>query len=287
LSEVQTMNKIRWTDIQCRRLKELDADPEALATLFDTHEERNRFYQALEKKLVKQEKSRLNEFLTHQRQTKLYKLECRLTEALNQEGFSRVTTPTTISKTQLAKMSIDEGHPLFDRVFWISDKQCLRPMLAPNLYRIMYELARLGKRPIRFFEIGPCFRKESDSAQHNPEFTMLNLVEMGLAPDKRHERLRELGQLIADTAGLKDVGFEKENSKVYGDTIDIVCGESKLEIASGAMGPHPLDSAWRITDTWVGIGFGLERMVMMAEGDDSIGKWGKSLAYLNGIRLNF
>jgi len=280
------MPKISWTDIQCKRLKALNAVPETMSTLFDTHEERNRFYQILEKKLVKLEKSRLTEFLTRQLQTKLHKLECRLTDVLNQQGFSRVTTPTIISKTQLAKMSIDDQHPLFDKVFWISDKQCLRPMLAPNLYRIMYELARLGKRPIRFFEIGPCFRKESDSAQHNPEFTMLNLVELGLPQDNRRERLEELGQLVADTAGLKDYGFEQESSQVYGDTIDIVCGANKLEIASGAMGPHPLDHAWRITDTWVGWGFGLERMVMMAEGDDSIGKWGKSLAYLNGIRLN-
>lgn len=281
------MSKISWTDIQLKRLKELNADLEAMSALFDTGEERNHSYQTLEKKLVKLEKSRLNEFLTSQLQPKLYKLECRLTEVLNQQGFSRVTTPTIISKTQLAKMSIDEQHPLFDQVFWISDKQCLRPMLAPNLYRVMYELARLGKRPIRFFEIGPCFRKESDSAQHNNEFTMLNLVEMGLPEDNRYERLVELGQLIADAAGLKDYVFEKKSSVVYGDTIDIVCGANKLEIASGAMGPHRLDHAWRITDTWVGLGFGLERMVMMKEGGDSIGRWGKSLAYLDGIRLNF
>ncbi len=280
------MSKISWTDIQFKRLKELNADLKAMSTLFDTNEERNHSYQTLEKKLVKLEKSRLNEFLTSQLQPKLYKLECRLTNILNQRGFSRVTTPTIISKTQLVKMSIDQQHPLFDKVFWINAKQCLRPMLAPNLYRVMYELGRLGKRPIRFFEIGPCFRKESDSAQHNIEFTMLNLVEMGLPQDNRHERLVELGQLIADTAGLKDYVFEKESSEVYGDTIDIVCGADKLEIASGAMGPHTLDHAWRITDTWVGLGFGLERMVMMTEGSDSIGKWGKSLAYLDGIRLN-
>jgi phenylalanyl-tRNA synthetase alpha chain len=281
------VSKISWTDIQFKRLKELSADSEAMSTLFDTHEERNRSYQTLEKKLVKQEKSRLNEFLTSQLQTNIYKLECRLTDVLNQQGFSRVTTPTIISKTQLAKMSIDEQHPLFDHVFWISAKQCLRPMLAPNLYRVMYELARLGKRPIRFFEIGPCFRKESDSAQHNNEFTMLNLVEMGLPLDSRHERLQELGQLITDAAGLKDCVFKQESSKVYGDSTDIVCGDNRLEIASGAMGPHPLDHAWRITDTWVGLGFGLERMVMATEGGDSIGKWSKSLAYLDGIRLNF
>jgi pyrrolysyl-tRNA synthetase-like protein len=281
------MPKITWTDIQIKRLKELNADPEALSTSFATHKERNPAYQALEKKLVKQEKSRLNAFLSSGRQTKLHKLECRLTEVLNQQGFSRVTTPTLLSKTQLAKMSIDEQHPLFEQVYWISDKQCLRPMLAPNLYQIMYELARLGKKPIRFFEIGPCFRKESKSAQHYPEFTMLNLVEMGLPKEDRHERLMELGQLVAEAAGLKKVDFEQEKSAVYGDTIDIVCGDNKLEIASGAMGPHPLDHAWRITDTWVGLGFGLERMVMLAEGSDRIGKWGKSLTYLDGIRLNF
>jgi phenylalanyl-tRNA synthetase alpha chain len=281
------MNEITWTDIQLKRLKELNADTEIMSASFDSSDDRNRSYQALEKKLVKQEKSRLNDFLTEQLAPKLYKLECRLTEVLNQQGFSRVITPTIISKSQLAKMSIDEDHSLFDKVFWINPKQCLRPMLAPNLYPIMYELARLGKMPIRFFEIGPCFRKESDSAQHNIEFTMLNLVEMGLPEGDRHDRLVELGQLIAGAAGLKDYTFEKENSAVYGDTIDIVCGENKVEIASGAMGPHQLDHAWRITDTWVGLGFGLERMVMMAEGSDSISKWGKSLAYLDGIRLNF
>jgi hypothetical protein len=116
---------------------------------------------------------------------------------------------------------------------------------------------------------------------------MLNLVEMGLPQENRRQRLMELGQLVADAAGLKDYVFEKESSGIYGDTIDIVCGANKLEIASGAMGPHPLDSAWRITDTWVGLGFGLERMVMATEGGESIGKWGKSLAYLDGIRLNF
>jgi pyrrolysyl-tRNA synthetase-like protein len=287
VKRVQTMSQITWTDIQFKRLKELNADADAVAALFESHDARNRAYQIVEKQLVKREKARLHEFLTHQLQPKLCKLETRLTESLNQQGFSRVTTPTIISKAQLAKMSIDEQHPLFDQVFWISDKQCLRPMLAPNLYRIMYELARLGKTPIRFFEIGSCFRKESDSAQHNAEFTMLNLVEMGVPQDDRDKRLRELGQLVADAAGLKDIAFETESSAVYGDTLDIVCGEDSLEIASGAMGPHPLDSAWRITDTWVGLGFGLERMVMITEGSDTIKKWGRSLTYLDGIRLNF
>lgn len=281
------MTKITWTDIQLKRLKELTADPEAISASFDTSQERNSSYQKLEKKLVKQEKAKLNDFLNNQLQTKLNKLETRLTDALNQQGFSRVTTPTLISKSQLAKMSIDDEHPLFNQVFWVSPKQCLRPMLAPNLYQLMYELARGAKKPIRFFEIGSCFRKESNTACHNAEFTMLNLVEMGLPEETRHDRLLELGKIVTEAAGLKDCKFEKETSVVYEDTIDIVCGKEKLEIASGAIGPHPLDHAWRITDTWVGLGFGLERMVMVREGSNSINKWSKSLTYLDGIRLNF
>ncbi len=115
---------------------------------------------------------------------------------------------------------------------------------------------------------------------------MLNLVEMGLPEDSRQERLMELGRLIADAAGLTGYEFEKNNSTVYGNTLDMVGGTNQLEIASGAIGPHPLDHAWRIIETWVGLGFGLERMVMLAEGSNQIGKWGKSLAYLDGIRLN-
>ncbi len=278
---------ISWTDIQFKRLNELDADPKSMSTLFDTSKERNQAYQALEKNLVKLAKARLSEFLAHQLRPKLHQLECRLAEALHQQGFSRVTTPTLITKSQLAGMSIGEQHPLFDKVFWVGAKQCLRPMLAPNLYRLMSALAGVGQRPIRFFEIGPCFRKESNSAQHNTEFTMLNLVEMGLPLESRHERLQELGELITNAAGLKECSFTEASSQVYGETIDIVCGTHKLEIASGAMGPHALDNAWRITDTWVGLGFGLERMLMLTEESDSIGKWGKSLAYLDGIRLKF
>ena len=39
-------------------------------------------------------------------------------------------------------------------------------------------------------------------------------------------------------------------------------------------------------DTWVGMGFGLERLLMTAEESDTIGRWGRSLAYQDGIRLN-
>ncbi|MCP4454057.1 MAG: pyrrolysine--tRNA(Pyl) ligase large subunit, partial [Planctomycetes bacterium] len=119
------MSRLTWTDIQSKRLKELNVGADAMASAFESHDARNHAYQTTEKQLLKREKARLNEFLTHQLQPELCKLECHLTRVLNQQGFSRVTTPTLISKTQLGKMSIDEQHPLFDQVFWINDKQCL------------------------------------------------------------------------------------------------------------------------------------------------------------------
>lgn len=159
-------------------------------------------------------------------------------------------------------------------------------MLAPNLYSLMTDFSRLRHRPIRFFEIGSCFRKESDGAKHNSEFTMLNLVEMGTPERERLDRLKKLASLVAETSGLTDYRYESEESKVYGTTLDVVTGPENIEVASGAMGPHSLDISWGVTDTWVGLGFGLERLLMTAAGESSIGRWGKNLSYLNGIHLS-
>ena len=85
---------------------------------------------------------------------------------------------------------------------------------------------------------------------------------------------------------MEDYFIQSESSAVYGKTIDILDGRNHLELGSAAMGPHVLDRAWQITDAWVGIGFGLERLLMVAEKSQSLGKMGRSLAYLDGIRLN-
>jgi phenylalanyl-tRNA synthetase alpha chain len=115
---------------------------------------------------------------------------------------------------------------------------------------------------------------------------MLNLVEMGLPAKSREDRIRELGTQIAEAAGVRDYHFESVTSEVYGDTIDIEAGKENIEIGSAAMGPHPLDRPWKINATWIGIGFGLERLLMTAENSANLAKFGRSLAYLDGIRLN-
>ena len=73
---------------------------------------------------------------------------------------------------------------------------------------------------------------------------------------------------------------------VYGETIDIVSGDQGIEVGSAAMGPHVLDRAWRISVPWVGIGFGLERLLMIAAGGRNLARMARSLSYLDGVRLN-
>jgi phenylalanyl-tRNA synthetase alpha chain len=213
-------------------------------------------------------------------------LENRLADVLTGRGFVQVTTPIIMSRSHLAKMSITADHPLYRQIYWIDRNHCLRPMLAPHLYCLLQNLLRVWEKPVRLFEVGPCFRRESGGAQHTREFTMLNLVEAGLPMEERERRLRELAAWVADAARLSDHRITIANSEVYGKTIDILAGQRNVEVGSGAMGPHELDKLWRIADAWVGIGFGLERLLMAAENVESLGKLGRSLSYIDGIRLN-
>jgi len=275
-----------WTDTQAQRLKELDADPSEWDRQFESATTREQAFQKLEKQLVSAHRQRLDEFRQIHQRPALCRLESRLVDVMVKQGFAQVSTPIMMSRGLLAKMSIDADHPLNEQIYWLDKNKCLRPMLAPHLYYVLVDLLRLWDKPVRIFEVGPCFRKESKGSQHSSEFTMLNLVEMGLPVEAREERIRELGSLVAEAAGIDDYRFETVSSEVYGDTIDIVAGKEKLEIGSSAMGPHPLDRPWRITDTWIGFGFGLERLLMAAQKSQNLAKFGRSITYLDGIRLN-
>jgi pyrrolysyl-tRNA synthetase-like protein len=278
--------KTSWTEIQQTRLRELAADETDLQLKFDGTSARDKAFQQLEKKMVKVQRQKLQQLRDVHRRPGLCRLESRLTDILIKNEFVQVTTPTILSKGLLSKMSIGDDHPLTSQIFWLDKDKCLRPMLAPHLYFVLQDLLRIWEKPVRIFEIGSCFRKESQGARHSNEFTMLNLVEMGLAEDIRQERLEELAALVTKAAGVDDYIIESESSAVYGETIDILDGQNRLELGSAAMGPHILDRPWQITDAWVGIGFGLERLLMVAEKSQSLGRMGRSLAYLDGIRLN-
>jgi phenylalanyl-tRNA synthetase alpha chain len=275
-----------WTRTQLERLQALDADTGTLDLQFKTAGERNRAFQQLQAPLVKAQRERLEALRSFHRRPALCRLESRLVDALVGEGFVQVATPTIMSRGLLARMSIDENSPLASQIFWLGDDKCLRPMLAPHLYFLLKDLLRLWEKPVRIFEIGSCFRRESQGGRHANEFTMLNLVEVGLPEEMRRERLEQFSALVTETAGIQNYRLASEPSAVYGETIDIVAGAENIEIGSAAMGPHPLDRPWRITDAWVGIGFGLERLLMVSTGSSGLGRVGRSLVYQDGIRLN-
>lgn len=277
--------QVGWSETQRRRLKELGCDVAILKQVYKANTDRDSAYQVIEKKLVKAEKDKLKNLFMSGGKTQLEILCDRVSEKLIGEGFVKVVTPTVISAKALEKMTITPEHPLHKQVFWLNRKQCLRPMLAPNLYSLMQDFSRQKTRPIRFFEIGSCFRKETDGAKHASEFTMLNLVEMGSPMEGREDRLRELGSIVASSGGLSSFDFESEESEVYGTTVDMVSGTPSVEIGSGAIGPHALDVEWGVHDTWVGFGIGMERILMLINGDSNISKWCKSIAYLDGVRL--
>lgn len=201
-------------------------------------------------------------------------------------GFAQVVTPIVMAKGMLNKMGLDNAHPLFSQIFWLNSKQCLRPMLAPHLYYLIKDLLRLWEKPIQIFEVGPCFRKESRGATHSNEFTMVNLTEFGLAEEDRIERIQELAIRILETIEIEEYRFETSSSEVYGETIDVLAGPNEVEVASCAMGPHPLDQNWRLHECWIGLGFGLERLLLAKAAHANISKMGRSLSYLDGIRLN-
>lgn len=273
-----------WTEVQKKRLSELNSTEIQENNAFSTEKERDAAFKKEEARLIMIGKKRLNHLCDEKKRPALCQMETRLVKALTDNGFVQVTTPIILAKSMLARMTIDEEHALFSQVFWLDEKKCLRPMLAPNLYYILKDLLRIWEKPVSIFEIGSCFRKESQGNHHLNEFTMLNLVEWGLPEEKRQARIEQLAAIVMQAADITGFHLEKTSSVVYGDTIDVMQGE--LELGSGAIGPHFLDGNWGMVGPWVGIGFGLERLAMIKEGGQNVRSMGKSLSYLDGVRLN-
>lgn len=276
----------QFTTTQIQRLVELNAEEAITGQAFENAEERNRSFRIIEAGLVKAHKEKINQLLQSEHKPLAVRIEEGLKNWLTgEEGFTQVATPTIISAAALDKMTITKEHPLTNQVFWLDSKRCLRPMLAPNLYEVMRDLYKVTKAPVRIFEAGSCFRKESQGAQHMNEFTMLNLVEMaGVEDGQQIERLKHLANKAMEAIGIKEYDLDIEKSEVYGETLDIVV--DGVEVASGAYGPHFLDSKWGVFETWVGIGFGIERIAMKMGNYQTIKRVGKTISYIDGSPLN-
>ncbi len=272
---------VRYTESQIQKLREYGDGPVDLSEFSDAAERDISFTKLMAAEMSANDAA-IRDMVSNPRGHDLVRLERELSNALVDAGFVEVRTPTIISKAALAKMTITEDHPLYRQVFFIDSKRCLRPMLAPNLYYYMRKLRDHTDDTIRFFEIGSCFRKESHSGRHLEEFTMLNLVEQGQIEDPVAD-LREFIDIVMDTVGMK-YGTAREESDVYVETLDVEV--DGVEVASGAVGPHILDAAHDIHEPWCGIGFGLERLLAMKNGKNSVRKTGRSLTYMNGRKID-
>lgn len=285
---------------------ELGHPESGLGECFSSAAERDARFESVSREATRLNHERLEALRTRNRRPEVRLVETVMVDTLVSEGFVEVVTPIIIGKGSLVKMGLDEAHPLWRQLYWVEKDRCLRPMLAPNLYVMLSHLQRLWPDPVRIFEVGPCFRKESKGSNHLSEFTMLNLVELGLgeaapadaavahaaparaAPqlgpaDSAPERLRALAGLVMGRLGL-EYDLVETASEVYGASLDIeVRG---VEVASGVAGPHPLDGKWGIHTSWAGWGFGLERLAMMRTGSGRVHPVGRSLVYMDGARLN-
>ena len=274
----------RFTVTQAQRLRELGADASGLDAAFIDAAARDVAFKQLGDALVRDGRSRLRELRSEGRAPRLVELETRLREALMAAGFVEVVTPAIITTDALAKMGIEHGHSLREQVFWLEDGRCLRPMLAPNLYTLMRRLGRIWGRPFGIFEVGSCFRRDSKGSSHLNEFTMLNLVELGRPAAECRARLEELAALVMEATGVADYDLVRTESEVYGEMVDVEVRGT--EVCSAGCGPHRLDGNWGIVEPWVGLGFGLERLIMAREGYPNIERAGRSLTYVDGVRLN-
>jgi pyrrolysyl-tRNA synthetase-like protein len=275
---------VEFTVTQRQRLRELGALPEQTERTFVAAADRNAAFKEQERQLTGQAREQLAALRDGERRPQLRRLEAVLSTALRETGFVEVVTPHILSRDAIKKMGIPDDDPLTEQIFWLPGRSCLRPMLAPNLYTVMRRLSKTWRRPFGIFEIGSCFRRDTQGSHHLQEFTMLNLVELGTLLERRQDRLQELAGIVMTAAGIGEWELQCEESGVYGDTLDVLVGG--VEVCSTAMGPHPLDDAWNIHDPWVGLGFGLERLLVVRDGHENIERVARSLTYLDGARLH-
>jgi pyrrolysyl-tRNA synthetase len=238
-------------------------------------------FRELESELLSRRRKDLRQIYAEEREHYLGKLEREITKFFVGRGYLEIKSPILIPLEYIERMGIDNDKELSKQIFRVDKNFCLRPMLAPNLYNYLRKLDRTLPDPIKIFEIGPCYRKESDGKEHLEEFTMLNFCQMGSGCTREN-----LEAVIKDFLNYLGIDFEivGDSCMVYGDTLDVMHGD--LELSSAVVGPIPMDRDWGINKPWIGAGFGLERLLKVMHDFKNIKRASRSESYYNGISTN-
>ncbi len=268
--------KNEFTQSQKNRVLSLLAPDEMIS-----FSKEKRSFAEIESTLLTQRKKDLRMMYEDSRENMLGKLERTITEFFVDMGFLEVKSPILIPFEYMERMGVGEDKELSRQIFRVGDNMCLRPMLAPGLYNHLRKFDNVLPDPIRIFEIGPCYRKESDGNSHLEEFTMLNFCQMGSRCTRQ-----TLESLIGDLLGFLGIEYEvvADSCMVYGATIDIM--HKNMELSSAVVGPIPMDMDWGIDKPWIGAGFGLERLLKAKHNFKNIRSVARSESYYNGICTN-
>lgn len=238
-------------------------------------------FRELESELLSRRKKDIQQIYAEERENYLGKLERDITKFFVDRGFLEIKSPIVIPAEYIERMGIGNDNELSKQIFRVDKNLCLRPMLAPNLYNYLRKLDRVLPDPIKIFEIGPCYRKESDGKEHLEEFTMVNFCQMGSGCTREN-----LEDIITEFLNHFGIDFEivGDSCMVYGDTLDVMHGD--LELSSAVVGPVPMDRDWGIDKPWIGAGFGLERLLKVMHDFKNIKRASRSESYYNGISTN-
>jgi len=268
--------KNEFTQTQKNRILSLLAPNEMIS-----FSKEKRSFAELESVLLTQRKKDLRTMYEDSRENMLGKLERTITEFFVDMGFLEVKSPILIPFEYMERMGVGEDKELSKQIFRVGDNMCLRPMLAPGLYNHLRKFDSVLPDPIRIFEIGPCYRKESDGGNHLEEFTMLNFCQMGSRCTRQ-----TLESIIGDFLDFLGIEYEivADSCMVYGDTIDVM--HRNMELSSAVVGPIPMDMDWGISKPWIGAGFGLERLLKAKHDFKNIRSVARSESYYNGICTN-
>ncbi|NLI61876.1 MAG: pyrrolysine--tRNA(Pyl) ligase [Methanosarcinaceae archaeon] len=239
-------------------------------------------FEVLEKELVERRKKDVCKIYETSREDMLAALERDISEFLRSEGFMEIKSSILIPEEYLLQMGIDPETDEDYKVFKTNGNMYLRPMLAPVLYNYLRRFDKILPDPVKIFEVGTCYRRESDSSNHLEEFTMVNFCQMGDGANA--ENLMEIIDSFLKHLGI-EYTTEGDSCLVYGNTVDIMHGD--MELSSAVVGPVPMDIDWGINKPWIGAGFGLERLLKAKHGFKNVKRGSRSELYYNGNYINF
>lgn len=239
-------------------------------------------FDVLEKELIDRRKQDVRRIYETSREDMLAALERDISEFLRKRGFMEIKSSILIPEDYLLRMGIDVKTDEDYKVFQTNGNMYLRPMLAPVLYNYLRRFDSILPDPVKIFEVGTCYRRESNSNTHLEEFTMVNFCHMG--EGATHENLMDLIDSFLTHLGI-EYTTEGDSCLVYGNTVDVMHGD--MELSSAVVGPVPMDIDWGISKPWIGAGFGLERLLKAKHGFKNIKRGSRSELYYNGNYINF